>query len=886
MQPRKLSAPPSSLFMTRRQVVTALSLTLTTPLTSFLAGCGGGKGVSLLPGGGSGNGGGTTSLSVRVAQGKIVLPSGSPLQITRVSNLFSTSVPRTDGTFDYLEATETPLLTMAYGQGGDPVLYGFLPLGGTELSARSTAIVLGYLFLGVGAYPEEVQAVYLDEIARASSLTGLENAIASAISARGEAWLDENDGGLTAALSAVQLQLSAQAFATRGVILDKTDRVSGLQVKADGISSMTITNYYRRRSYVYVDRVSYKVKGTGESIPSPAPISPQPIKITPVKGISNAPVVLGQFLGGQRDFYEGITTSPISIPVHPTDAASTTYTATAVGIGGSPGDFGKLTTTQQDGWWEVTVTSMLFDLVAPAIAGVVIPNFNKDIGNFVEFAAAGGFLKDIINALVANGELRNKAKSGRLADVAWDTLLLIVKSDTLKNLFLHVVSLFLENAFTYVADPNNATFFQRSDKSQFVADSSKKLLGFISKINIGLQFFDSVISGVQIAYCNNADVFTLEVTNAIARLNPETAFSEPTQEATEFTAVVTNADAEPGAQFSYTWSCACKFGSITDGPHNNITSGTRFDSSLSMLRYTPNGSGVGGDTEVITVEIFKGGIHNRVAIGTATSTVHFRKVTISPESKTLAPDKTVTLTADIQGVPPLPDGQKIVFRWTTTRNAGELIGSPDGGAVIPVEAQTVTFRASSAQTGVDTVMVEAFLGSTRLGSAKATIDVEVNEQIVGSELVYENYLASDFAAANLPFNNAATGAVIVSLVFRREHDTGYYLVRTTPNALGQRVSYKFTVADFLQTTSLSESEPPSRGAPLIPTTIVETIPGLPPIPTDVLRRRGNKIYFYLADRQYPFYPSVVIVTDAAGSEAWLRQHAGNGTGVEIVWKNE
>lgn len=76
----------------------------------------------------------------------------------------------------------------------------------------------------------------------------------------------------------MQHDLAASTILGRGVIIDKTDRVSGLQVTADGAGTMSIANYYRRRVYVYVDRVSYKVKG-GASVDFPGAIPPQPIDL-------------------------------------------------------------------------------------------------------------------------------------------------------------------------------------------------------------------------------------------------------------------------------------------------------------------------------------------------------------------------------------------------------------------------------------------------------------------------------------------------------------------------------------------------------------------------------------------------------------------------------
>jgi hypothetical protein len=692
--------------------------------TLTLSGCGGGSGQAQSGGSGS-------LLTLSAAKGRLVLPIGSTLKISQVVNLFGTTALATDATFNFAQAAETPLLTAAYGPTGGAVLYGFLSNTSTELSAHSTAKVLAYFALGVGAYSQEIQSLYLSAITGASSLPALEAAIAAALLARGENWLDETDAALVAALRAIQNELSAHAFATRGVILDKPDRTSGLQVNADGVGSMTIANYYRRRSYVYVDRVSYKVKGTGDSVNFKGPILPQPTKILPVKGVSNTLANLGALFGGQRDFYEPVIYGPIGIPVNPTEAASTTYTATAVGLGVSPGDFGKLTQVQQDGWWEVSILAMLVDIVAPIIAGVVIPNLTKDINSFVDFAGTGGVLKDIVNAIAASPEIRNKAQSGKISDACWDVLLLIVKTDTLKNVFLQMVGDFLGGYAPpqVLIHPITGLPVTIPARATFIAQSGAKLSSFISKINIALQVFDTVVTGFQLSNCNNADVFTLEVTNAIAKLNPDQAVARPIQAAIPFTAVVTNADVQPDTTLSYQWSCPCLFGDISDGLHTNTKDGTTFDSSSNILTYAPNGKAVGGSIEQISVKIFKGPINKRTAIGAATSPVTFVTVKVTPTSAKVKANGTQVLTAELVGMRPLKVGEAIEFHWLTTRVAGELLGSADGGTTIPVIGTSATFQGHATKEGVDTVTVEAFLNGTSLGKASS-------QMTVGSGLVF------------------------------------------------------------------------------------------------------------------------------------------------------
>ncbi|MGC4047866.1 MAG: hypothetical protein QM758_29065 [Armatimonas sp.] len=71
-------------------------------------------------------------------------------------------------------------------------------------------------------------------------------------------------------------------------------------------------------------------------------------------------MTIGQLLAGQRDYYEPVTYGPVSIPVTPADAASTTYAATALGLGAvtTPEALDQLSAVQYRGWLEVVVYAL------------------------------------------------------------------------------------------------------------------------------------------------------------------------------------------------------------------------------------------------------------------------------------------------------------------------------------------------------------------------------------------------------------------------------------------------------------------------------------------------------------------------------------------------
>ncbi|MGC4047868.1 MAG: hypothetical protein QM758_29075 [Armatimonas sp.] len=166
-----------------------------------------------------------------------------------------------------------------------------------------------------------------------------------------------------------------------------------------------------------------------------------------------------------------------------------------------------------------------------------------------------------------------------------------------------------------------------------------------------------------------------------------------------------------------------EFGDISDGIHSNIKDGKTFDSSSNILSYSPTSKGTPGSVEVISVKIFKGPINKRVAIGTAVSTITYLGVKINPASAKLNAGETATFQVEVQGIAPTVIPQ-LKYQWLTTRNAGELAGSSDGGVNIPVETPTATYKADAVKEGTDILTVSIQVpGKTDPVTAKASVQV-------------------------------------------------------------------------------------------------------------------------------------------------------------------
>ena len=724
-----------ALLESRRGFLLRTAGTLAFPLA--LAACGGGgddgsgDGDAGTGTGGSGTGSGTpplVSLTRSQARGTIVLPAGATVRIASVENAFGTATPDAAGGFPFVSVAESEMFAMAIGPNGKMVLSGLLQAGSTafstQLSARSTAVCLAYTVLGVGVYLPQTQEQYLAAIQASPALNGLESAVAAAIVARGEGWLDLTDPVLKAALAAVQTALSPNALASaaaapakssepggvhlNGMVIDRTARISGLQVTGDGVGSITLTNYYRRRSYAYVDRVSYRDTFTGTDVPSAQAVGAQPMMVDATKSITNSLVTLAQLYAGVKDFYDPVVYAGIPTPIAPAGAALTTYRVTSVGLGVSSGDLSLLDPVQRAGLRNVCAETVVLDIVVPIFCGLFIPIRSASMTTFIAAFAAGA-LKDVISTLAASDDiLLNKIVAGNrpLNEVLWDALLTIVNSDTLKNAILGFCQRMLDSL------PSDVTL----PRTDVVNIGAKTLLDAISAADLAAQSMDLVVTGLSFAFSDLADRFEIDVTKSQVRLNPQSPQLDPavlTQ--TNFTLSVIDSDL--GADdLSYRWSGTCLFGDIADGTHVS-TDGTPFDSNSANLAYTPRGRGKGGDQDTVTGIVYRGHVlATRVPIGTATSTITYATA-IMPASVQLLINTQQVFTADMSPTL-LASGTALDYAWSVAGG-----GTVNGAATVTTTTPSVTYKAGPTATTDVLSLVVTKVGGAVLTRATATIGV-------------------------------------------------------------------------------------------------------------------------------------------------------------------
>jgi hypothetical protein len=664
-------------------------------------------------GGGGNTGGGTTT----TLTGRAILPAGISLTGLQIRNLYGRGAMRGDGTFPVTVLEGGPTLSMVIGPTGKPLLFGFVTEGKTDLSARTTAEVMAFLCCGAPCMPSELRPVYLTELARTDRLVGLEKAISDQITAKGEAWLDTPDVTLLAVLNEDIKPFLSQK--TRGAIIDPTDVVSGIQVESDGIGSTTLTNYFRRRAYVYIDRESYTDSNKVEH-PSFATITTEPISLSPTKGQTSVLPILFDWLTGNNDAYLPVKSDPVSLPVTPSDARTTLYTVTAVGLGAAPGAFDKLTTERQKAWLDAALRTLIIDLVVPAITGILIPE--KGVKDWLDIVASSAWLKDLISYAATVPDLVTKVKSGQYAEAGKDIKYFVFGTERFKNGLLELLEIFVSKLGGTTGAEAFTAMSEAVDRVLAVPD-------------LFVQAFDTVTQLIGIARSQNAAQWQVTVTKAKVTLDPLEILVEKGGVSDSIKASVRDVQADAGSAFAYAWKCGT--GRLSDGIKPEPA--RSFESSSDSVTY--DGNVPGGTIDQVDVQVFLKGLGKQEPVGSASARVYVSELTVAPTTKTLKSKESLTLTTELKGIRPLKTGEKITYKWLTTRNAGELLGSDDGGTNIPVETPTATYQAHETREGVDTITVEAFLGSVRVGSAKARVTVGKNSITVAGRWFVETKAA-------------------------------------------------------------------------------------------------------------------------------------------------
>jgi hypothetical protein len=577
-----------------------LSITLALTGAGLLAGCGGS--------------GSSTSTNPNALQGRVRLPAGMSMAGLTVQSLLGQQQPvQGDGSFSVVVEAGGPSLAIAAGAGGEPLLFGFARTERSELSVRTTAEVLAFVACGGVCLPGVMQPVLITEL-ESADLSRVEAVLTSLLTTHGEGWLEASDSGLKAAL--IEDTKPFRPSSTRGAAVTPTGKVSGITVESDGIGTTVVTNYFRRRTYIYAERVSY-TDAKGDEHPSALDLTPEPISLSPIRGASSTLTTIAQYMGGQRDFLAPVASPALRLPLTPSDASTTLYRLTAVGLGFFPGDFDKLTAQQQDAWLDASLRTLIIDFLVPIFTGLVLPIKSEQINAWLDHVRGSAFLKDAVTFYAAVPDIITRIKARDYMNAQYDMLQLFVKSSGLKNDLFLAFELFLKAAFS--------TGYEK----QFMLDSLGKLNKLLTEIDFFLQLVDTAFIIMDVGRSQAASQWEVTVTPPKLELTPKTTIVS-VGAAADFTVKVVDSGIDSGL-VTYKWS-------VGKGTFTNTTSGATgmpLETSKGSVQYRAPATVTDNEKTTLTVEAFLGGVNdpNRRSLGTATAELTLRSVVIYGEAE-------------------------------------------------------------------------------------------------------------------------------------------------------------------------------------------------------------------------------------------------------------
>ncbi|MBB6049054.1 hypothetical protein [Armatimonas rosea] len=731
-----------------------LQLALAAPVTALASGCGGGWNLGFGPirGGGGGTTGSLTlgRMAATVDHGSLIgtLPTYTALQ---VATAFGSESPAASGAASVQVIQAETTLGFVTEASGAILYYGWLSGTQTALSAASTAEVLLYYALAGYLLPAEIQERVRAIIAASDSVRlRIGPAVASFLAANPKRLSGDTTSLLGLVATEAESLLPAVSAATRGVIIQTPGLRSGVEVaQSKEPNAVFAQNKYLRRAMLVVNQIGYT---DSKNVPIDQLVAPRvPLQLS----LSEIPVpksydsFANTISGWIEAYYSNKTfddgsidagffssaSDVVGLKVNPDGALRTKYRAYVLMPGSVPGNeehLAELLPAQREYVEGVNLKNLylrLFfeDLLAPFVLSFVAGKLAGDK------ELIKGLTEELLKAVreVLPGQLELVA-GGRRKPL--DVFIVLVKSMTIdpatgatSGSFQKIVGTTMQFLFKQLTGNGpelfaknvteginiNGTIVPGVGRLVAMLEATDKLLDSVNRSRL---FVDSTIS-------KKLEFWDIEVDNFKVELTPAESVVVQGDGVVELKVNLRDAKAGEGQFFSYTWSCSS--GRLTDGLQGN---GKRIEASTAAS-VSYHAEGAVGETDTVTVQVtLRGpGSKDSLVLGTAEAKVNVVGLTVTPATTTLKNQETVALTGNLAGLRPLKAGETLEYRWLTTRNAGELLGSPDGGLSVPVEGTTrVTYRADVAKEGTDTVTFEVALAGTSI-RLKRTASVAVGK---------------------------------------------------------------------------------------------------------------------------------------------------------------
>jgi len=662
-------------------------------------------------GGGSHRGGGSPStggaFKIASVSGRVAMPGGVPVPAgATVSTALGAFPVKGDGSFIARVVDALPSL-VTVSAGGTPLMMGMFGKDRTTIDATSEALALCLLRTGAGVLPYDTLRVIVLKGGDTDAVKGL----AQAFESRGAA--NPTFSGL-AQVTKAEIAAASTAFlsgGSRGIQVVDADPKSGVTVIQESLQRIVLQNAYRRRAYAYVDRVGYVPHDSPAGTPETAsPKDLGKLSLEPTIGVSS---LTGAFLDAVagRAAYAPTTSEPMSLPNEPSDADTTRYKVTVVGLGASAGGYDALSGDRRQEADGFLVDSLFADLVIPTFYNLVLGGYG------LNKAGAGGFYADdsyltLVNYarslidLARSGipTLTEDVYAGRIGKAVSDTIDFVVNDPTAQGKFAEALTaLGAKAAAKAGSDP---AVFTQNVKNVFVMMAAGDLL--LSAVDFAAVLHD-------IAASDRASEFTVRTTASRVKLTPPFAETNAVTDVPLEAHVLDVASDEQG--IAYDWSVS-GVGALKDGTQT----ATAIHERDGKLAFSPNAGQFGDAT--VTVRATKTNADGSVEdLGKAMAKVSVKdvSVTLLPRRQSVKPGGTITFSAKVLN--DYAPNHDYLYRFSVTGGLGtiaekDLLGTP-----------IATYRAGSAR-GKDTVRVEVFrlVQGSPLKIAETTGEARIEEE--------------------------------------------------------------------------------------------------------------------------------------------------------------
>ncbi len=487
-------------------------------------------------GGGSGSSSGT-SLVVSPIQTTLNLGT-STLDPTglEVRTSISTDAVASDGTVTVDIFNGGPQYAEVVDASDRTVFLGYLSEDDPTLSARTTAVALGFLYLAGPGLGGQARA---DLLARMDELPGFDafvDAVQAQIDAEGYLNFDS-----PTFKTAVEAFVGGTLTRSRGVIADPTT-ASGLSLDTTVAGKLTVQNIYLRRVNLYLKRVSYvdkdgkAVEDTGTNWAK----TEMPL-VARYGGITGT---LDGYLKGELP-YSPVSTNPaLSIPLSPGDGQETKYEMYAIGPGFlTNAHFNTAPQTILDDLTTLELKALFLDVFLVYVANIALPINGEQVDNFVKFVGGNAVITDIIGNLKTNlPQLGQQLGAGDYTGAMKTLFTSTYTSGTILPALAQLTLDFIDQN----ASLSDATY----DK---IFKGMSGLLDKMGKIDIGFTVADLGLLFHDIANSQKVEKFNLTVTPGKITLVAGALKIRPT-DTTTIKAIIQ--DKDPSGTYEYEWKVA------------------------------------------------------------------------------------------------------------------------------------------------------------------------------------------------------------------------------------------------------------------------------------------------------------------------------------------